>query len=206
MKINLQKRTDLGTMRILRELKNAVVELCEKESFEKISVQKICELSLVPRATFYNYFEDKYDLMHYFWNSVNDEIATNLEHPDYSFDTILGCISAGFDYLEDNRVLYEKIIKKNPLDGEFIRGFENTIRNRLEYYFIESPNTDKLKYDFKLTAKICTSTIMIVLLRKIEYMEEYSKEEAISFLEDSLNYQKLGIIKGSIKGYMEEIR
>ena len=43
MKIDLTKRTDIGTQRTLKVLKNTLLELCEKESFETISVQKICK-------------------------------------------------------------------------------------------------------------------------------------------------------------------
>ena len=41
---------------------------------EKISVQKICDICNYPRSTFYNYFEDIYDLM-----DCNYEIGTIYE-------------------------------------------------------------------------------------------------------------------------------
>ena len=44
MKVELQKINNIGTKRILRDLKNTLIELCEKESFEKITVQKLSKI------------------------------------------------------------------------------------------------------------------------------------------------------------------
>lgn len=44
---------------------------------EEISVRKICDLCNYPRSTFYNYFDDIYDLMDYCWTVIVKDM--NLE-------------------------------------------------------------------------------------------------------------------------------
>ena len=46
-------------------LMKALLDLLAEMPFEKISLTDICRLSMVSRSTFYRYFEDKYDLLHY---------------------------------------------------------------------------------------------------------------------------------------------
>ena len=38
-------------------------DLMQKQMFEKITIKQICDATGVIRATFYNYFEDKYDCL-----------------------------------------------------------------------------------------------------------------------------------------------
>ena len=46
-------------------MKNSLAEnlryLMQRKVFEKITIKQICDETGVIRATFYNYFEDKYD-------------------------------------------------------------------------------------------------------------------------------------------------
>ena len=46
-------------------LMKALLDLLAEMPFEKISLTDICRVSMVSRSTFYRYFEDKYDLLHY---------------------------------------------------------------------------------------------------------------------------------------------
>ena len=67
MKHDLTGRQSITVKRTVKLLTDTLTELLEKEPFEKITVMDICEKSMIPRATFYNYFEDKYDLLNYYW-------------------------------------------------------------------------------------------------------------------------------------------
>ena len=62
------KKTDqplsTGGKRTVRLLTDALSELMGKKTFDDITVKEICALAMVPHSTFYNYFEDKFDLLH----------------------------------------------------------------------------------------------------------------------------------------------
>ena len=60
---------DLRTTRTYLLLKNALLELLSKQSFDTIKVNDICNLAMVHRTTFYSHFSDKYELLDY---CVND--------------------------------------------------------------------------------------------------------------------------------------
>lgn len=44
-------------------LEKAIMELLEKNSFQKITVNDICKKAYVSRATFYTHYDDKYQLL-----------------------------------------------------------------------------------------------------------------------------------------------
>ncbi|MEO2722325.1 TetR family transcriptional regulator, partial [Enterococcus faecium] len=51
------------TTRTKQLIKNVLIDLCQTQSFRKISVQKIANEAKINRQTFYYHFTDKYDLL-----------------------------------------------------------------------------------------------------------------------------------------------
>ena len=75
MKLDARKRKTMAARRTLKILTLALTQLLQVKPFEKISVIDICEKALVPRATFYNYFDDKYDLLQYYWSTLREMLV-----------------------------------------------------------------------------------------------------------------------------------
>ena len=65
MKIDVTKQLTLGARRTLKAFRIAMFEELSEKEFDKITVNDICQRSEYPRATFYNYFDDKLDLLQY---------------------------------------------------------------------------------------------------------------------------------------------
>ena len=61
MKYDLSKKQTQGARRTLRAFSNALVALLEQKPFESIQVNELCQACMIPKSTFYNYFDDKYD-------------------------------------------------------------------------------------------------------------------------------------------------
>ncbi|AMC94373.1 hypothetical protein AOC36_10435 [Erysipelothrix larvae] len=61
-------------------LRNALNELMEKQHFTQISVNDICAQAYVGRSTFYEHFQDKYDLLMYSLNTFYEELSSHLEN------------------------------------------------------------------------------------------------------------------------------
>ena len=60
-----EKKEKISTRRTYLLLSRALFALLEETPFEKITLTQLCDASMVPRSTFYRYFEDKYDLLYY---------------------------------------------------------------------------------------------------------------------------------------------
>lgn len=77
---------------------NSFKQLVEKKNIDKITVKEICELSDVNRQTFYNHFQDIFDIFKYiFQEEIFSEIAQNR-----TFETWCGGFLATLHYLKQN--------------------------------------------------------------------------------------------------------
>ena len=103
-------------------------DLMQKHMFEKITIRQICDKTGVIRATFYNYFEDKYDCLNCI---VYHDIAEGM----------LACIDSGtvsealegmLKNIDDNRAFYKVAYH---VTGQ--NSFEDMIRNNLALVFRE---------------------------------------------------------------------
>lgn len=58
-----QPKTDRRIMRTRQSIRNALIELMLEKPYEKITIQEIIDRANVGRATFYNHYRDKDDLL-----------------------------------------------------------------------------------------------------------------------------------------------
>lgn len=80
MKYDLTKPLTRGAKRTLDAFRREMFSRLSEKPFEEITVGELCENAQYPRATFYNYFDDKYDLLNYCWLSLAEEIGLSEYH------------------------------------------------------------------------------------------------------------------------------
>ena len=131
-------KEDLRTRRTKKFLSLAFIELLEKDSMEKISVQDICDKAMVHRTTFYKHFNDKYDLFTYILERIREELFTESDL-DNKFTTpqelYMQLAGTALDFIERNRTKLLNVIKNNSqqLASEiFYSTMEISLRTLLE--------------------------------------------------------------------------
>ena len=92
----------------------------EKKPFEDIKVIDICKESLINRSTFYDHFNDKYELLNSFMNDLKEELLKHLnDSKNIEFNTVKEyffiIVRELFNYINKNIDVYSilSIIKKN---------------------------------------------------------------------------------------------
>ena len=60
-----QQKEKISARRTYTLLQQAFFKLLTEVPFEKITLKELCDTAMIPRSTFYRYFEDKYDLLGY---------------------------------------------------------------------------------------------------------------------------------------------
>lgn len=103
--LKMNNKNDIRVIKTRSALNLAFNKLIEKKPFEKISVNEICELANVRRATFYKHFSDKYDFFAQYVGALRTKYDSKpsttsyLEYPvDYYVDYAKKCI----EYIDDN--------------------------------------------------------------------------------------------------------
>lgn len=111
-------------------------ELMERGLFEKITIKQICDRAGVIRATFYNYFDDKYDCLD---TIVRLDICTKISHENGE-----EMIESVIRNIEEHREFYKVAYH---ITGQ--NSFENMVRHNLadmlKAYFAEHRNHEVMK-------------------------------------------------------------
>ncbi len=96
-------------------------QLMGRSLFEKITIKQICDRAGVIRATFYNYFDDKYDCLS---TIVYLDLAEVLDHADG--ETVQEMLEQIFEVIDANRTFYREAYQ---VSGQ--NGFEEILRKNL---------------------------------------------------------------------------
>lgn len=113
MKTNKSGKISVSAKRTYSGLIDSLKNLLAEKPFEKITTMDICKDANVPRATFYNHFNDKYDLLEYTWKCVAKQIKLNVspicDDRTYTYKLIYELLN----FLEENKSLVKKSIVIN---------------------------------------------------------------------------------------------
>ncbi len=105
MSENNEVKQDLRVTKTYRNLQNALLEALKKETFEKITVNDLCEQAFVSRATFYSHFEDKYSLLRFCLNEVKEKL-----HKEAEQDGEQTLFNKLIEHIYDNPKIYKNLI------------------------------------------------------------------------------------------------
>ncbi|BDR56930.1 TetR/AcrR family transcriptional regulator [Xylocopilactobacillus apis] len=182
MKYTSAKGQSLGVQRTLKAFEDAMFLLLSKEAFEKISVSEICEEAMYPRATFYNYFDDKYDLLDYCWNSISQNIhldQIDSHHVRHSFFKVFDQI---YELFSSYQTILLGIVKNNPLNSRLVQNFINHFSKILEHVLNETIGKQNTIVPIEILAQQYSNSALIILRWIFLERHKTSLEEAHKYL------------------------
>ena len=112
-----------------KAIENAFIDILSEKSFTKITIEEICTKANVNRMSFYNHYEDKYDILNVVINNVKETLIGKFLH------------DVGEDFTEEKVVnvlmeTTEKIIDLGTKYKNFIYMLINDDDNSLAQYII----------------------------------------------------------------------
>ncbi|GHP14796.1 hypothetical protein YK48G_22210 [Lentilactobacillus fungorum] len=171
MKYDLAKKPTLGSRRTLKSFSTTMFQLITKKSFEKITVNEICRLSEYPRATFYNYFDDKYDLLNYCWYLIFTQAGVRADTVVASQDTFEECFDRLYDVFDQYRSIIKLIVRKNPINDELALSFTDYFRRTVKRIFTNSFDESKMTIPLDL---IVIQTVELILnVLEWDFLEDH---------------------------------
>ena len=148
-------------------------------SLEEISVQKICDICNYPRSTFYNYFDDIYDLMDYCWIAIMKDMDIEKYmnvHGEQNTEQLFLLL---YEYLEHYRLQIHKILLKNGLEGRCIASFRTFMRKQIGKVISICPGTKDFPVREDVMVDYYAATIEMLLEKCFFAKEQLNKEEAL---------------------------
>ena len=97
----MTEKTDSRRVRMTKRIiKEALLDLMESKSINRISIKEICELADVNRSTFYAHYDNQFQLLEEIEEDIVSEIPRiNLYHDEPVLEALRSC----FKYVEQNK-------------------------------------------------------------------------------------------------------
>ncbi|PJM79868.1 TetR/AcrR family transcriptional regulator [Bifidobacterium scaligerum] len=163
MKKDLNAKLTRGTQRTLDAFFDAMTTLLAEKSFADISVNELCERAGYPRATFYNYFEDRDDLLTYCWialsrqtNSADLTAVDSSRRVDVALDSMA-------DLLESNNALLHAVLAHNPPEGPLFASLHRFIEHNARRLMLTCVDRNRFDLPADLIADHYANTVLLVL-------------------------------------------
>lgn len=187
MKYDLSKKPTRGAQRTLEAFSKTMFQLISEQPFEEINVNQICQISNYPRATFYNYFDDKYDLLEYCWHVLSEEIDLQKFTQVPSDQLLFVYFDRIYDLLYERHAWLKKILKVNPLNAALVLSFIEYLKKQTREIFYTCISSEsheqRITIPVELLADHYSNTILLVLEWIFFKQHTTSKTEAHQFLE-----------------------
>lgn len=184
MKYDFTNKTNRFAERTLTDFSETLFNLLENKAFEDITVNELCKVCNYPRATFYNYFDDIFDLLNWCWHSIGREIQIEDykelkpdERTQIFFERI-------YSYLNKERTQINLIIKHNNLDGRLIESLRKYMFVQTKTIMQNCPEQNKYPVPFEMITEHYSNTLQLVIEWCFFRKETFTKKQA----EQSINY------------------
>ncbi len=162
MKHDVSKPLTKGAKRTLDAFSMEMLTMLSEKPFEEITVWQLCEAVQYPRATFYNYFEDKYDLLHYCWQTLAEQIGLSEYHHAEENTMLYLYFERIYDFTKRNETVIRRILSRNDEAGYMVSSFQNFLNHQMRLIFSTCPEATQKAIPNDLLADHYSNTLFLV--------------------------------------------
>lgn len=182
MKYDTTKPLTKGAKRTLGAFTKEMFVLLSKKTFEEITVGQLCEAAQYPRATFYNYFDDKYDLLDYCWQSLAGQVGFSDYHHAAENEMLYLYFDRIYDFTKENEAVIHKVLSHNSEVGYMFSSFRNFLSNTIRQIFKDCTEATQKDIPNALLADHYSNTLFLVWQWVAFKNPHCTKEQAHTYL------------------------
>ena len=179
MKFKLSDKTSRFAKRTLADFSEKMIAMLADMPLEEMSVQKICDICNYPRSTFYNYFDDIYDLMDYCWIAIMKDMDIEKYLNVQGEKNTEQIFSFLYEYLDRYRPQIYRILSKNGLEGSCMASLRAFMRKQIGQIISKCPGTRDFPVREDIMVDYYAATLEMLLEKCFFAKEQLSKEEAL---------------------------
>lgn len=184
MKLDHRAELTTGQKRTTNIIVSAFFLLLSRKNFDNISVQEICRNSLIPRSTFYNYFDDKYDVVRWaFWRTMH-ELYPDLYKKMNHYDNIDYDAEAIYGFIEKYKTIFRKIAVQNPMYGSLHRLFRECFCEFGEIIAENCTSGKEYEYPYEVVFNTYVDGLMAVFNQAFWYKKDYTLEQLRNYMHE----------------------
>jgi AcrR family transcriptional regulator len=175
---------DLRVKRTHKLVLEALLDLTVQKGFSTLTVSDITKQAGINRATFYRHYQDKFDLLNQYAQTVYEMLDTPLEaKPRKSIKTNANQVFPGlvkiFEHIRNHAKFYRVMLGKNG-DPVFTEKIRQYIQKRIRRSLPVGLQNDKMSVD--LYVSYSSSASVGAVLWWLEHDMPYSSEEMATLL------------------------
>ena len=179
MKFKLSDKTSRFAKRTLADFSKKMIVMLADMPLEEISVQKICDVCNYPRSTFYNYFDDIYDLMDYCWIAIMKDMDIEKYLNVQGEQNTEQIFSLLYEYLDQYRPQIYRILLKNSLEGRCMASLRAFMKKQIGQIISKCSGTRDFPVREDIMIDYYAATLEMLLEKCFFAKEQLSKEEAL---------------------------
>lgn len=179
-----EKKKDLRIIKTRKALYHAFEELMKSKSFEQIKVSDICNEALINRSTFYDHYNDKYDLLEEYINSLRDSFTLEITKEDNIERNTKKY------YIEIIRLLLNHIEKKKDTYVSIMINNRNSITNDIFYDILNRAIINQIdgkvissKIPNEIITRFYIGGVTNICFEWLMYGNKYSKDDIINYID-----------------------
>lgn len=182
--VEMNDKVDLRILKTKKNIYSTFESLMKKSSFEEIKVSDICNLAMINRSTFYAHYEDKYELLAEYIESLKNMLSKELEKNTNIND------SKAY-YLEVIRLLLNHIDEKKDTYAAIMVNNKNSITMDILYDVISKDilkqmkvmhGIDNLRVPSDIVTKFYLGGVISICTEWING-SKYSKDDILGYFE-----------------------
>ncbi len=164
MRVNEDARVKKTKARLLLSFRALLAE----KSFEDITINEICELSNIRRATFYKHFSDKYAFLKYFVGSLRHQFDARLEkrtRTESPSAYYVEYLRALIDFISENERMVENALESSVLPALIDVIKEKNYEDTCEKLRETTRSGLRLSASIEVTAAMMTGAVAEAIIR-----------------------------------------
>lgn len=176
-------KEDLRILRTRKMLSESLIKLLETTSYDKISVIDICDRAMVHRATFYNHFADKEDLLSYAIDGIKEELySQTIKKENYtnSKEMYMSLISQLIDFVNDHKTTLQSILNNNSKE-QISELLNTTIKRSLRYLNSKNNYGEKTTIPKNVLIDFFSGGITSLGICWLQDPSQYTKEQLLEY-------------------------
>lgn len=181
----MKKKEDLRILKTKASLYRGLMFLMKTKPFEEIKISEICKESLINRSTFYDHFNDKYELIESLMNDMREELIEKLEYSKKSNNIkeyYIELMKKLLEHVNANIDIYKAVIKINS----------NSIARDMMTDAIISSATKEIDENYENKSNIPTKTIVLyyasgiinVIIENLNNSNNFKIDELINIINE----------------------
>ncbi len=180
----MTNKKDLRVIKTQNLLYNTLIELMRDNTFESIKVSDICDKAMINRSTFYDHYQDKYELLMDYIKTLESSFLEELDKNKNIVNTkefYIEMIKLIIDYIDEKRDVYYSILINNR-NSIIIDILLNVITKDVNKR-IGNVDTNKTRIPSDFISNFYIGSVAGICASWIRDNKTYSKEEITKYLE-----------------------